>query len=65
MVSKLAANNCKLDSYDYDGNYLAASEGHLNIVKYLLSSLKRYGVIPYDDAIRENNNDITNYIINK
>ena len=73
-IKKLAANNCKLDSYDYDGRtalHLAASEGHLNIVKYLLSKgvdqhfKDRWGNTAYDDAIRENNNDIANYIINK
>jgi len=61
----------KVNSYDYDGRTalsLAASEGHLAAVKYLMS----HGADPFHkdargndalaDAIRENRSDVIKYL---
>ena len=65
--------NINFDNSDYDGRtplHLASSNGHLNIVKYLIehSLLKninpkdRWGNTPLDDAKRENFGEIIDYL---
>lgn len=65
--------NINFDISDYDGRtslHLASSNGHLNIIKYLIehSLLKninpkdRWGNTPLDDAKRENFVDIIDYL---
>jgi len=63
-----------LNSYDYDGRtalHLAASEGHLEIVKYLMSHGANANIVdargnkPLDDAIREDRHEIVEYLKQK
>ena len=63
-----------MNSYDYDGRtalHLAASEGHLEIVKYLMSHGANANIVdargnkPLDDAIREDRHEIVEYLKQK
>jgi glutaminase len=72
----LELNNCKklqisLDNHDYDGRtamHLAATEGHLNVVSYLieqgvnLEPKDRWGNTPIDDAKNQNHEEIYNIL---
>ena len=66
-IQRMVASGVDLDDADYDGRtciHLAASEGHENIVKYLigkkvnLSPKDRWGGTPIDDAKRHNHDHI-------
>ena len=66
-IQRLVASGVNLDDADYDGRtcmHLAASEGHLNVVKYLiarkvmLNPQDRWGGTPYDDALRHDHKDV-------
>ena len=57
---------------DYDGRtalHIACSEGHLAVVKYLITNgasvhaRDRYGHVPLDDAIRFNHHDVIEMLI--
>ena len=61
---------------DYDNRtplHLAASNGHIKTVKYLveyggipdINVKDRWGGTPYDDAIRENHKEVTEYLKSK
>lgn len=71
LIKSLHVKGWKVNSYDYDGRtalHLAASEGHIEAVKYLLT----HGADPLlkdargndalGDAIRENRKDVVTYI---
>ena len=61
----------KINGYDYDGRTalgLACSEGHLDIVKYLINHgadvnhRDARGNNALDDAVRENRKDVIEYL---
>lgn len=64
----MAFNGADLDQADYDGRtplHLAASEGRIDIVKYLISfgiknmsPVDRWQNTPLDDAVRHNHVEI-------
>ena len=62
-----------LSKGDYDLRtplHLAASNGHLNVVKYLVENIPgievnpvdRWNGTPYDDALREKQDEVTAYL---
>ena len=61
-------NGIELDDSDYDGRtclHLACSEGHIDIVKFLMDNgimnvnpVDRWGNTPYDDALRGENKEL-------
>jgi len=60
-----------LNSYDYDGRtalHLAASEGHIDVVQYLIAHganinlTDARGNKPLDDAIREKRHEIVEFL---
>jgi glutaminase len=68
---RMYATGVDLSASDYDKRtalHLAASNGHLTVVKYLLSTARdakalksfkdRFGNTPFDDAVRENHKEI-------
>jgi len=72
----LNLNNINLEEGDYDKRtplHLACSNGHLNIVKYLIENCNikninlkdRWNGTPLDDAIREKHDNIVSYLKNK
>ena len=72
-VKKLVANGVNLNEADYDGRtcgHLAASEGHLEVVNFLIKKgvdfkLKdRWGYTPLDDSIRHGHPKIVELIKN-
>ena len=63
----------ELSNGDYDRRtplHLSASNGHLDVVEYILELLgfehvnpvDRWAGTPYDDALRENNQEVANYL---
>jgi len=65
------ATGVDLSAHDYDKRtalHLAASNGHLSVVKYLLAVARdpvatkkftdRFGNTPYDDAVREGHTEL-------
>lgn len=72
-LKQLRIKNGDFSQGDYDNRtplHLASSNGHLNVVKYLIDTGKlmninpidRWGGTPYDDAIRESYDDIATYL---
>lgn len=70
-LTKLQESGVNMGAGDYEFRtalHLAASEGHLDCVKFLVSHgtsshvKDRYGYTPSDDAKRENNNEIVHYL---
>ena len=67
-VKKLIMRGTDFESGDYDGRtalHLACSEGHIEIVEYLIDNglknsqpIDRYGNTPMDDAKRGNHNEV-------
>ena len=65
------AAGLEINSADYDGRtalHLAASEGHLEAVKYLLihghliNMRDRWNATPLDEAMRENRTEVVDYL---
>ncbi len=70
-IKRLVLKGFDLNECDYDKRtalHLAASEGHFNLVKYIVEKrynstpTDRWGNTPYDDAIREGYEDIAEYL---
>ena len=72
-LRRLRVSAVKLKGGDYDKRtplHLAASNGHLNVVKYLLEQIgmdnsnpvDRWGGTPYDDALREQYYEVAQYL---
>ena len=72
-MKKLIKEGVEYEVGDYDGRtpiHLAASEGHLKIVKYMIEKAKlkhfdpidRWGNTPYDDAVRGGFEELSNYL---
>ena len=70
-IMQLYANGINLEETDYDGRsplHLAAAEGNMEIVKYLVKKIKncnsvdRWGHTPLMEAKKNNHSDIANYI---
>ena len=72
-IRRLRLNNFDLSLCDYDDRtalHLAASNGHLNVVRYLMEKggledvnpLDRWASTPYDDAVREGHREVVNYL---
>ena len=71
QLRRLISNHCNPDEADYDARtamHLAASNGHLESVKFLISSwavpnpVVRWGGTPLSDAIRHNHADVQKYL---
>jgi ankyrin repeat protein len=74
MIDNLRILGWNVNGQDYDGRTaigIAASEGHLNVVKYLISkgadvNIKdARGNDALGDARRENRTEVTNYLVNE
>lgn len=70
-MCQLIAQGIPIDAADYDlrtALHLAAAEGHLDAVKYLVSHghplhvRDRWGATPFDEAIREKRTDVIDYM---
>ena len=72
-LKQLRIKNGDFSHGDYDNRtplHLASSNGHLNVVKYLINfgkvininPIDRWGGTPYDDAIRESYDEIATYL---
>ena len=72
---RMYASGVDLSASDYDKRstlHLAASNGHLDIVKYLIANGRdpvamkkatdRFGNTPFDDAVREGHNDVKDFL---
>ena len=75
-LKRLSITNGDFSHGDYDNRtplHLACSNGHLNVVKYLIEQgnlkdinpVDRWGGTPYDDAVRENHIEVSKYLITK
>ncbi len=75
-LKRIRITNGDLSHGDYDNRtplHLACSNGHLNVVKYLIEQgnlkdvnpVDRWGGTPYDDAIRENHIEVSKYLTTK
>lgn len=67
----MSSGTASIHGSDYDGRtplHLAASEGQLKVVKFLVSRganlepVDRWGNTPYSDAMREGHNDVAKYL---
>jgi len=72
-LSKLKITSEDLGKSDYDLRtplHLAACNGHLNIVKFLVENvvginincIDRWGGTPYDDSLREKQDEVSAYL---
>ncbi len=75
-LKRVSITNGDFSHGDYDNRtplHLACSNGHLNVVKYLIEQgnlkdinpIDRWGGTPYDDAVRENHVEVTKYLTTK
>jgi len=75
-LKRVSITNRDFSHGDYDNRtplHLACSNGHLNVVKYLIEQgnlkdinpIDRWGGTPYDDAVRENYVEVTKYLTTK
>ena len=72
MMQRLNIVGWIVNAYDYDGRtalHIAASEGHLRAVKYLITHGANFCQkdlrknMPIDDAKRENRMDVYQYLL--
>ncbi|MBT6120727.1 ankyrin repeat domain-containing protein [bacterium] len=73
-IQRMVASGVDLNESDYDGRtciHLAASEGHVHVVKYLMGKKvnlvpkDRWGGTPLDDATRYNSQEICELLVKK
>ena len=74
QIRRLLASGVSLDSADYDHRaplHLAAAEGHLEVVEYLINQgvdpnpRDRWGGTPLSDAIRHDRDQVCEFLRSK
>ena len=74
-IRAILSNGADPNGCDYDGRsplHLAASEGQLSVIKYLLTvknidlnPIDRWGGTPFSDAVREGHQQVAEYLFQK